>query len=120
MNGIIALAGGEQTGNVGVLIVINPKSAHRVMHAREDAHRHMLRIVADEHLVDFEDRAKLSFERFGWDVREIEIHLVLAIHTHSLQTHFENFARRNVARHEVAVSGILFFEEVQTLVFGNR
>src|SRR6185369_5993016 len=90
------------------------------MDAGEDAHRHVTRIVTDKHLVNFENRAEFSIERFGRNVRQIEINLIQPADAHAVETHLEDLARRDVTRNEIAVSRILLFEEVQPLLFGNR
>src|SRR3982750_3258033 len=64
VNRVVAFAGREQSGKIRSLVVVNPKSTHRIMHARKDAHRYMTRIVAYKHFVDFENRAQLSIETF--------------------------------------------------------
>src|SRR5215813_13110558 len=90
------------------------------MDAREDAHRHMTRIVADEHLVNLENRAELSIESLGRNVCQVEIHLVLPTDTHAFETHLKDRARGDVTRHEIPVRRILLFEEIQTLLLRNR
>src|SRR6185369_5899745 len=109
----------EQSGNVRALVVVNPEPAHRIMHARKDSHRYVTRIVADEHLVNLENRAEFSIESFGGNVRQVEINLVLTTNTFALDTYLKDLAGRNVARHEVAVSRILLFEEIPALILRN-
>ena len=58
--GVVALARREKAGDVRPLVEVNPQAAHRVVDAGEDAHGHVARVVADEHLVDFEYRAELA------------------------------------------------------------
>jgi hypothetical protein len=53
VNGVIALSGGQEAGDVGALLEINPEAAHRIMDAGEDFHGDMARVVADEHFVNF-------------------------------------------------------------------
>src|SRR5690349_18656903 len=90
------------------------------MNTGEDTHRHVTRIVADEHLVDFEYRAEFAVQNFRGNVRQVEIDLVLAADTHAVDTDLKYLARGDVARDEVAVSGIFLFEEVPALALGNR
>src|SRR5919205_320069 len=90
------------------------------MDAGEDAHRHVTRIVTHEHLVDLENRAELSIESFSGNVRQVEINLVLSTDTHTIETHLKDRARCDVTRHEIAVSRILLFEEIQSLLLRNR
>src|SRR5688572_14662131 len=90
------------------------------MNARKDSHRHMTWIVADEHLVNLENRAEFSIEHFGRYVRQIEIHLVLAADAHAADAHLEDLASRDVARNEVAVSRIFLFEEIPAFFLRYR
>ena len=87
------------------------------MHAREDTHRHMPRIVADEHLVDLENRAELSVQCLSRDVSQVEINLVLAADAVAIETDLKDFARRNVARHKIAVRRIFLFKKVASALF---
>src|SRR6185503_5773359 len=89
VNRVIAFAGGEQSGNVGALVEVDPQPAHRIMHAGEDAHRHVTRIVADEHLVNLENRAEFAIQNVGGNVRHVEINLVLATDAHAFNAHLE-------------------------------
>src|SRR2546421_3043921 len=90
------------------------------MHARKNSHRHVAWVVADEHLVDFEDRAELAIQSLGRNMRQIEIDLILAIDAIAVQADLEDFARGDVARHEVAVSRIFLFQKIPTLALWNR
>src|SRR5438876_3964320 len=90
------------------------------MHAWEDAHWHVPRIVTDEHLVDFQNRSEFLVERLSRNVSEIEIDLVFAVDSKTIKTHLEDFARGDVARNEIAIGGILLFEKIPTLFFGDR
>src|SRR5207302_4583094 len=107
VNGIIAFTRGQQSGNVRVLIEVYPQTTHRIMHAGKDAHGHVPRIVADKHLVYFQDSAQLLVERLSRDMSEIEIDLVIAAYAKAVETHLKDFPRRDVARHKVSVCGIL-------------
>src|SRR5215213_9301597 len=119
MNRVIAFTGRQQTGNVCALVEVDPESAHRIVHARKDAHRHVTRIVADEHLVNLENRAELSVQNFSGNVCEIEIHLVITTDTPALDTHLKDLTSRDVARHKIAIRWILLFEEIPALALGN-
>src|SRR5690349_11668648 len=90
------------------------------MHAREDSHRHVPRIIADEHLVNFENRAQLSIESFGGNVCEIEKDLILTADAHPFDAHLKDLAGGDIARNKIAVSWILLFEEVETFTLRNR
>src|SRR5438132_9616636 len=120
MNRIIALASRQQSGNISALIEIDPESPHRIVHTGKDAHWHVTWIIADEHLVDFQDRAKLFIERLRRDVRQIEIDLVLAIDAHAGETNLKDFSRGDVTGNQIAIGGIFLFEEIPTLVLGKR
>src|SRR5688572_2912656 len=80
----------------------------------------MTRIVADEHLVDLENCAQLTVESFCRDVCQVEIDLVLAANTHSIDAYLKDLSGGNIAWHEVAVSRIFFLEEVPSFVLRNR
>ena len=95
---IIAFAGGKQSRNVRPLLEVDPKAAHRIMHARENSHRHIPRVVTDEHFIDLKDSAQFSSKRFGRNMREIEIYLIFAADTHTLKTDLKYLARSDVAR----------------------
>src|SRR4051812_26074654 len=98
MNRVVALARGEKAGDVRALLEVNPEAAHRVMYAGKDSHRHVARVVADKHLVDFENRAELLVQSLRRDVRQIQVDLILAVDAHAFETDLENLARRDVAR----------------------
>src|SRR5205823_14722263 len=63
---------------------------------------------------------ELAVERLGRDVSQIEKNLILAADAVAIKTNLKDFARGNVARHEVAVCRILLFEKVPTLALWNR
>src|SRR5256885_16975790 len=90
------------------------------MHAGKDAHWHVPRIVADEHLVDFQNRSEFLVERLSRNMRQIEIDLIFAVDPKTLETHLEDFARGDVAGHQIAVSRILLFQKIKTLFFRYR
>src|SRR5687767_865110 len=89
------------------------------MHARKDPHRNVPWIVADKHLVYLEYRTELSRKGLGGNVRQIQVHLVLAGDAMTFETNLKYLTCRDVAGHEVAVSRVFFFEEVPTLRLGN-
>src|SRR5215203_5508708 len=90
------------------------------MHAWKDTHRHVTRIVTNEHLVDLEDGAEFSVKSFSRNVRQIKVDLVFTAEAKTVDTHLEDLSRCDVARHEVAVGRIFFFEKIPTLALGNR
>ncbi len=91
------------------------------MHAGENLHRRIARIIADELLVNFEDAFQFAVERFAVDVGEVEVNHRLAIDAEiMLVHHFENRARRHIARDEVAILRIPLFEEVPAVALRDR
>src|SRR5215470_19731531 len=95
---VLALAGGEETGDAGLLLVVDPEAAHRVVHAGEDLHRHARRVVADELLVDLDDALQLLLELLAPEVGEVEVDLVAAVDAElELAAHVEDLARGDVA-----------------------
>ena len=52
-------------------------------------------------------------------MRQIEINLIFAADAVAFETNLEDLARRNVARNEIAVSRIFFFEEIPAFVVRN-
>src|SRR5882724_8595034 len=110
---ILALASGEDAGDVGHLVEIDPKSAHGVMHAGEYLHGDFARVVADELLIDLKDAFELAVERGGINVCEVEIDHLLAVNAQALfEDNVMDLTCGNVTRDKVAVLGILLFEEV--------
>src|SRR6185436_9696014 len=99
MDRVIAFTGREQSGDIRALVEVDPEPAHRIVHTRKDAHRHVTRIVANKHLVNLQYRAELPLENFSGNVRQIEINLVLTTDTHALDAHLEDLTRRDIARH---------------------
>ena len=86
------------------------------MDGREYLHRYFVRIIAHELLVDLDDAAELDVQFLRILVRQIEVHHVLAVNAELLvDADVENFTRRDVARHQVAVSRIFLFKEIPRL-----
>ena len=91
------------------------------MHSREDLHRCIPRIVADELFVNLENSFQLAIKNLGIDVREIEVNHRLAIYAEVvLVHHLMNGTGGNVARYEIAVFRIPFFEEVPAFALRDR
>src|SRR5206468_7888542 len=90
------------------------------MYDGKDPHRHITRIVTDEHLVNLQDSAELLIECFSGNVSKIQIDLVLAVYSVTVETNLKDLTRGDVARYEVAVSRILLFQKIPSLRFGNR
>ncbi len=120
MDGAVGLARGEDAGDVGLLVEVDPEAAHGVVHAGEDLHGDVAGIVADELLVDFEDAFELVVEGLAVDVGEVEVDHGLAVDAHAvLVDDLEDGAGGDVAGDEVAVLGVPLFEEVPALAFGD-
>src|SRR5690606_2573667 len=87
------------------------------MNPREDPHRNMPRIIADEHLVDLEYRTELTRKRVRGNMCEIEIDLILTADAVAVDANLEDLTRGDVARDQVAVCRIFLLEEIPTLRF---
>ena len=110
---ILSLAGRKNAGNIRHLLEVDPQAAHRVMHARENLHRHFTRIVADKLFVNFKNAFELAIQRFLVDVRQVEINHRLSINAQPMLVHhLVNGTRRDIARYQVAVLRIPLFEEI--------
>src|SRR5258706_12129821 len=110
----------KDAGDVRRLLVVHPQASHGVVHAREDFHRDVARIVADEFLVDLENAFELSIKNFAVDVGQVEIDHRLAIDPESvLVNNFEDGARRHVARYKIAILRIPLFQKVPALALRN-
>ena len=117
---VLALAGGEDAGDVGHLIEVDPHAAHGVVHAGEDLHGDVAGIVADEFFVDFKDAFELAVEGFAVDVGEVEIDHGLAVDAEAFFIDdFVDGAGGDVAGDEVAVFWEPLFEEVEALGLGD-
>ena len=68
VDGVVGLACGEDTGDVGLLVEVDPEAAHGVVHAGEDLHGDFAGVVAYELLVDFEDAFKFAVQSGSIDV----------------------------------------------------
>ena len=90
------------------------------MHARENFHRLFARVHAEEFFVDFQNAFELTVERFARNMAYIEVDRLLPRQTQFfLKDDAVNSARRNVARNEIAVFRIPFFEKIKPIGFWN-
>ncbi len=113
--GLVLVVGG--VGLVGARLVGGPHAAHGVVDRGEDLHGGRPGVVARELLIDLHDPAQLAGEVVGVLVGQVEVDHVPAADAHVLiDADVEDLAGRDVARHEVAVRGVLLLEEVQALV----
>ena len=110
----------------GVALEVDPEAAHRVVHGGEDAHRVLVRVLADELLVDLEDAGELLAEHLARQVRHVEVDLVLVLAALRVEDAaplvealLEELAAGDVARDEVAVAGVLLLEEVVAVALGD-
>src|SRR5262249_53439355 len=111
---------------VRALLEVDPEPAHRVVDGREDAHRVVVRILPDELVVDLEHPGELLREHVLRQVGDVEVDLELVLpalrveHATVLVEALEKeLAARDVARDEVAVTGVLVLEEVVALLLRN-
>src|SRR5580658_12105 len=117
---VVGFASCVDAGDIGGLFVIDPHSAHGVVHAGENLHGRDTRIVADKFFVNFENAFQLAVENLAVDVGEVEVDHRLAVDAEvELEHYFENRAGSHVARNEVAVFRIPLFEEIPALTFRN-
>ena len=120
VDGVIGFACGEDAGDVGLLVEVDPEAAHGVVHAGEDLHGDFAGVVADELFVDFEDAFELVVcgSRSMWV--DVEVDHGLAVDAHVvLVDDLEDGAGGDVAGDEVAVLGVPLFEEVPAVGFGD-
>src|SRR5688500_18705629 len=102
MDGVIALAGCEDTLQIGGLFEVDPESAHGVVHSGKNLHRDFVRIVADELLVDLKNAFELTVERGPINMRQIKVDHRLPVDAEAMLIHhFMYGARGNIARNEV-------------------
>ena len=117
---VLALAAGEDAGDVGHLVEVDPETAHGVVHAGEDLHGLDVGIDADELLVDFENAAELVVEGGAVDVGEVEVDHGLAVDAEAeFVDDLVDGAGGDVAGDEIAVLGIPLLEEVEALGLGD-
>src|SRR5579871_5230297 len=68
VDGVVGLARAEDSGDVGLLVEVDPEAAHGVVHAGEDLHGDFAGVVAYELLVDFEYAFKFTVQSCSIDV----------------------------------------------------
>ena len=91
------------------------------MHGGKDFHGMIARVDALEFLVNLQDPAQLAVQFATWNMRQIQVHALLARLNAQALVHadVENLARRNVSRHQIAVFRITFLQEVVPLGVRN-
>lgn len=86
------------------------------MDAGRHAHGHLARVVAYELLVDIQYAFQLRVQNRCGDMGNVQVHHVLSVDAQVLvHAYVEDFARGNIAWHQIAVRGILFFQEIPRL-----
>ena len=117
---VFTLAAGEDAGNTGRLLEIDPKPTHGVVHAGKNLHRSIARIVAHKLLVDFENAFELAVERRAIDVCQVEVDHGLAIDAELvLIDDFVDGAGGDIPRHEIAILWIPLLQKIPAIRFGN-
>ena len=79
----------------------------------------MTRIVTDEHFVNLQDGSELFIQGLSRNVSKVQIDLVLAVYSVTVETNLKDLTRGDVARYKVAVSRILLFQKIPSLTLGN-
>ncbi|CAB5027103.1 unannotated protein [freshwater metagenome] len=124
MIGEVGFAQHEQAGHVRHEVVVDPQTAHRVVHGGIDAHGNAERVVARDAFVHLEQvvvaildgRSAVASDGFG----EVEEHTVLErTHAAAFVDHGLGIAGGHVAGHEVAERRVLALEEVVAFGFGD-
>src|SRR5580704_5774476 len=118
---IFAFARRIDSWDIRGLIEIDPQPAHGVVHAGEDLHGNFARVIADKLLINFQNAFQLAIENLGIDVSQVEVDHGLAIDAEIVfEDDFENRARSDIARHQVSIFWVPFFEEVPALALRDR
>src|SRR5580765_1251020 len=90
------------------------------MHAGENLHGRVARIVAHKLLINLEDAFQLAIENLPVDVRQVEIDHRLTVNAEIVLIHdLEDGSCRHIAGYEIPVLRIPLFQEVPTLTLGN-
>src|SRR5713226_6719984 len=117
---VFAFTRRENAGDVRRLFVIHPQAAHGVVHAGEDFHGHVARIVAHKLFVNFEDAFQLAIKHLAIDVSQVEIYHWLAVDPKIvLVDNLEDGASGHVARHQVAILRIPLLQKIPALTLRN-
>ena len=124
MIGEIGFAENEQAGDRGHQVVVDPKTAHGVVRGRIDAHGDFVGVLAGDALVHFEEVAvalgNLVFAETLDGIGEIEIDAKTSwADTVACIAFGFGGAGSDIARNEIAETGILALEIVVALGFGN-
>lgn len=122
--GEVGLADREQAGDAGLEVVVDPQSAHRVVHGRVDPHRHGVRVLGGDPGVHVEEVAVLLLDlrpaHAPDGVGEVQVDALPAgAHSPALVTDVLGGAGGDVAGHEVAEGGVDALQVVVALVLGD-
>ena len=120
----VGLTRGEEAGDGGLQLVVDPEAAHGVVHGGVDHHRHPVGVLVSDFLVHLEEVAVLLLDDVAAEaldgVGEVKID-GQARGTHAVAgvAAFLGGARGHVARHEVAEGGIAPLEVVVAFLLGD-
>jgi hypothetical protein len=81
---VLTLTNGEQTGDIGHLVIIDPHAAHGIVNARKYPHRMFARVFTDEFLVNLQDSPQLPIQEIDRKVGKVQIDLILAVNAELL------------------------------------
>lgn len=122
--GEVGLADGEEAGDGGLEVVVDPESAHRVVHGRVDPHRGLVRVLRGDPRVHVEEVAVLLLDlgpAHPLDgLGEVEVDALAAgADAAALVADVLRGAGGDVAGHEVAEGGVDALQVVVALVLGD-
>lgn len=121
MVGEVRLADGEQAGDRGLEVVVDPESAHRVVHGGVDPHRGLVRVLGGDPRVHVEEVAVLLLDlgpAHPLDgFREVEVDALSAgSDAAALVADVLRGSRGDVTRYQVAEGGVDALQVVVALV----
>ncbi len=124
MVGEVRLADGEQSRDRGLEVVVDPESAHRVVHGRVDAHRGLVRVLRGDLRVHVEEVAVLLLDLGAAHtldgLGEVQVHpLAARSHSAALVADVLRRAGGDVTGHQVAERGVDALQVVVALVLGD-
>lgn len=124
MVGEVGLADGEEAGQGGLEVVVDPQAAHRVVHGGVDPHGDLVRVLRGDPLVHLEEVAVLLGDlvpaHAADGVREVEVDALAAgAHAATLVADVLRGAGGDVAGHEVAEGGVDPLQVVVALRLGD-
>ncbi len=122
--GEVGLADREQPRDRGLEVVVDPQSAHRVVHRGVDPHGHLVRVLVGDPLVHVEEVAVLGLDHSPAHapdgVGEVQVDALAAgAHSPALVAHVLRGAGGDVTGDEVAEGGVDPLQVVVALVLGD-